>query len=379
MASLEDLELQKLEIIGKLSIQEHHHATDTSRSQEVFDFSAGFVVLIMGPTGAGKSSFIEALVGQDDCALEKISSSQLEGYTQRVTAYRIDGLLTRDSSQRKIYLIDTPGFSDNKFSEFDIISKIRAWWNENGERYFDQIIYLTPVGSVRLPGSQRETLAFFKKLMGKDGAGMLTIATTMWDTVWGEQGAQRAERNFEQLRDEVWKNFIADGSRITRFYNTQESALQILDKVLRMPNKFSDLEYFSRPMDRLPYTTDLRDDLLSRIHSLRMQKDVLEKELGDLSITTREGLKPTLEAELEEIISLIARFQTQVPILGAVDIDNLEPSPDSPLLRADSSPSTTPPPDVDHNEPLTLMGAAGLLKSLLNSNGQEDRLALSAP
>ncbi|KAF9036330.1 hypothetical protein BJ165DRAFT_631110 [Panaeolus papilionaceus] len=232
----------------------------------------------MGPTGAGKSSFIEALAGPRH-ALGKISSGRLEGCTQSVIQYQLTGVEILYSGESWVSLIDTPGFADPKVSEFDIVSLIRKWWGDNEEQYFDQIIYVTPVNSVRLPGSQRALLKTFMKLMGEGGAGMLTIVTTMWDGVWGPQASKRAERNFEQLEKEVWKDFIANGSKIAKFFNTQKSALQILDQVCQMPSKFTNLEYFSRPIHNLPYTDELRDDLRSRVHSLQMQKDILETEL----------------------------------------------------------------------------------------------------
>ncbi|PPQ71874.1 hypothetical protein CVT24_006890 [Panaeolus cyanescens] len=84
-------------------------------------------ILIMGPTGSGKSSFIEAIAGPN-WMINKISSGQLEGFTQDVNCYYIENVMWKEYP---IYIVDTPGFADTKMSEFEILRKIEAWMSSD--------------------------------------------------------------------------------------------------------------------------------------------------------------------------------------------------------------------------------------------------------
>ncbi|KAF9037268.1 hypothetical protein BJ165DRAFT_1375564, partial [Panaeolus papilionaceus] len=179
----------------------------------------------MGPTGAGKSSFIEALGLKGST---KISSNGLDGCTQAVSTYKL--IHVTDSDGDPIYLVDSPGFADTKISEMAIVSMLQKWMNENGI-IFHHILYLTPISSTRLPGTQRQVLKTFNALTGVKAADNVTIVTTMWDNIWGEHATKRAEDNYQQLQNDIWKDFIDEGAQMTQFHNTRKSALSILDQV----------------------------------------------------------------------------------------------------------------------------------------------------
>ncbi|KAF9050566.1 hypothetical protein BJ165DRAFT_1402265 [Panaeolus papilionaceus] len=84
-------------------------------------------ILIIGPTGAGKSSFIEALAGPYS-SVNNLSSSQLEGYTQHVSVYEVKRIEWRSSP---VYLIDTPGFAVEKISSLEIVNQVQRLMNDN--------------------------------------------------------------------------------------------------------------------------------------------------------------------------------------------------------------------------------------------------------
>ncbi|KAF9044038.1 hypothetical protein BJ165DRAFT_179400 [Panaeolus papilionaceus] len=180
--------------------------------------SNGFNVLLMGPTGAGKSSFIEAL-GLNSA--EKISSGRLEGFTQSVSTYRLNNI---KFNGHPVYLVDSPGFADTKISEMTIVTMLQKWIRDGG-LYFNCILYLTPINCVRLPGSQRRVLETFKQLTGISTSGQITITTTMWDMIHGEQAMMRAECTFQQLENDIWKSCIDQGARIDKFHCPQHPSL----------------------------------------------------------------------------------------------------------------------------------------------------------
>ncbi|KAF9033367.1 hypothetical protein BJ165DRAFT_1396480 [Panaeolus papilionaceus] len=76
------------------------------------------VYLLMGPTGSGKSTFIESL--SPDHKLD-ISKNSLESVTQEVVCYQVVNLMWHAWN---ILLVDTPGFLDTKMSESRITKMI---------------------------------------------------------------------------------------------------------------------------------------------------------------------------------------------------------------------------------------------------------------
>ncbi|KAF9037276.1 hypothetical protein BJ165DRAFT_1559230 [Panaeolus papilionaceus] len=181
----------------------------------------------MGPTGAGKSSFIEALGLKGS---SKISSNGLDGCTQAVSTYKL--INVNESDGNPIYLVDSPGFADTKISELAIVSMLQKWIKDNG--VFNRILYLTPITCVRLPGTQRQVLKTFNALTGVKTVENVMIVTTMWDNIWGEHATKRAEDNYQQLQNNIWKvtTFSCMCSQLGAHLSIQE----FIEKVLRCHN-----------------------------------------------------------------------------------------------------------------------------------------------
>ncbi|KAF9035479.1 hypothetical protein BJ165DRAFT_1509756 [Panaeolus papilionaceus] len=96
-------------------------------------------LLIVGPAGAGKSTFIEALA--QDPSL-RISSNQLEGFTQSVNTY---SLMNVKRHGQQILLVDVPGFADTRISMMNIVSMLKEWMQESGAPDLGRILYFTPI------------------------------------------------------------------------------------------------------------------------------------------------------------------------------------------------------------------------------------------
>ncbi|KAF9037966.1 hypothetical protein BJ165DRAFT_1614238 [Panaeolus papilionaceus] len=264
-------------------------------------------VLIMGPTGSGKSSFIEVLGLK---GTSRISSNGLDGCTQTISAYRLNNV-TCSYDGDGVYLLDSPGFADSKISEMLIVTMLQRWMNDN-DVYFHRILYFTPITSVRLPGSQQQVLKTFQALTGVRTADNITIVTTMWDNIWGEHPATHAEKTYGQLRDNIWKDFIEAGAQITKFYNTEESAL--------------------------PFANNLLTDLQNRIQNLHSHIPTLQDELTHAEEQGDELLVSTLLPRLQEAENDLARFKKELCDSG------LLPSP---------SPSISSPAEFSEVQPVT--------------------------
>ncbi|KAF9054789.1 P-loop containing nucleoside triphosphate hydrolase protein [Panaeolus papilionaceus] len=286
--------LKNIKITGEISLEEYRTGTRS------------FVLLVLGPTGAGKSSFIEALASPSQEF--SLSSNQLAGYTQHISAYT---LVNAKMNGYPITLVDTPGFSDSKFSEKEILDMVKAWLDQNGQSYV-RILYLVPINGTRLPGTQRRTLEMlriFLKSSGRTELHPLTFVTTMWDTLYSEGALSRGQSNFEELHDKQLKDLIDEGAMIVKFANTQLSVLQILDlSVYGRTTYFPSLEF---------RTPQLYRDLYERIENALLEKQNIEDDLAQPDAQTNRNLRNILERNFRENDEILTKFIKQFNKFGA--------------------------------------------------------------
>ncbi|KAF9034786.1 hypothetical protein BJ165DRAFT_1615657 [Panaeolus papilionaceus] len=276
----------------------------------------GMVSVLLGPTGSGKSTFIESLAPNMSLG---ISSNKLEGFTQSINIYRIVNI---HRSHWPIYLVDVPGFADTKISSMGIVSMLRNMIQANNNPYF-YILYFTPIHNPRLPGSQRRVLQTFEALTGPESASLITIVSTMWDLIWGESASRRAESNFSELQDKIWKKYISSGSDIVRFQNTQVSALTILDAAFDrgFTEDYPLRESISQSLQQTPFASDLYKDLQIQIQGLQLQQTNIQSDLQDATERSDKQLKATLIPQLKEVQGLLAKFEKE--------LEEFRPAPDT--------------------------------------------------
>ncbi|KAF9049140.1 hypothetical protein BJ165DRAFT_1581052 [Panaeolus papilionaceus] len=321
--------------------------------------------LIMGPTGAGKSSFIEALAGESQQL--SISKNQLAGYTQTVNAYRLMNVVsTIMSTTHPVYLIDTPGFSDSKISTIEIMDMVKKWLKENDLEYVDGILFLTPITDTRLPGSRRKTIAMLQQLLAPThNLGSVIFVTTMWDALHNEHTRKRAESNFEQLRDGICKEFFEEqrfkerrfegqSVSITRFMNTKSSALEAMDPVWDIVGSFSQSEMSASP--------NLYRDLHERIEGGLQAKQMIELELAQPEAQTNSELRTIFEKNQRENDETLTKFIAQLANFRSIPKglegahQRLQASIEA-MHRA-PPPTFLQPPAIPANEPAAVVAIA---------------------
>ncbi|KAF9030651.1 hypothetical protein BJ165DRAFT_1535638 [Panaeolus papilionaceus] len=276
----------------------------------------GSPMVILGPTGAGKSTFIEAF--SMDGVL-RISSNQLEGFTQSIGTYELENVTTPRSEDASglIYLVDVPGFADTKLSETSIVSMLRQWMKVSPSGHLGHILYLIPIHNARMSGSHRQVLRTVQAMTGSHSADFITIVTTMWDNLWGNEATTRAESIFNQLQDDIWKDFLDRGCQIVKFYNTQDSALSVLNTALtrNTGGNFLIESAFRDPnpqLNKTAFGSHLQDDLHSRIQNLSIARENLELDLKSESAECNESLKLTIVTQLQEVDRLLAKFTKEL-------------------------------------------------------------------
>jgi hypothetical protein len=85
-----------------------------------------------------------------------------------------------------------------------------------------------------MAGTPYKNLRMFGKLCGEDAIGNVILTTTMWGNLPSKQPGLGEQRE-KELRDKYWKGMREKGSVVKRFYNTYDSAWEVLDAMDRKP------------------------------------------------------------------------------------------------------------------------------------------------
>ncbi|KAI6111705.1 P-loop containing nucleoside triphosphate hydrolase protein [Pisolithus thermaeus] len=165
------------------------------------------VIALMGPTGSGKTNFINQLTG----TREAKAQHQLKSHTQGVQEFTVNL-----SNGRKYVFVDTPGFDDTYRSDRDILRTIAEWLEKKyrGKVKLTGIIYTHRITDNRISGSVCKNLDMFARLCGDKAARGVRLVTTMWDAV---KDMAIAEHRVSQLESDFWKPLINEGARHKRF------------------------------------------------------------------------------------------------------------------------------------------------------------------
>jgi hypothetical protein len=96
--------------------------------------------------------------------------------TERLTVYPA----SLPGSQRKFWLVDTPGFDDSRTSDSEILRALAAWLTEtySANIRLTGILYLHRILDIRLGGSAMRNLRMFRKLVGEQNLASVVLATT---------------------------------------------------------------------------------------------------------------------------------------------------------------------------------------------------------
>ena len=117
-------------------------------------------VIVMGKTGAGKSSVLNSLIGKD---YFKVGDSILSE-TKEVKTIR--GKFKGRHSSPDIVFIDTPGFFDSSSRDNKIIAKIALSLHEINDG-INLVLFCFPAYEIRLDSSMQASWRFLKLIMGK--------------------------------------------------------------------------------------------------------------------------------------------------------------------------------------------------------------------
>ena len=124
--------------------------------------------------------------------------------------------------------MDTPGFNDTYRSDTEVLLELAKWleitYRQNAK--LTGIIYLHRIMDNRMEGSAMRNLKMFRKLCGNDPLENVVIASTFWG-VLDDKKSLAHEKELCETPD-FWGDMMEHGAKVTRFSDTQESALEVL-------------------------------------------------------------------------------------------------------------------------------------------------------
>ncbi|KAF9440912.1 hypothetical protein P691DRAFT_816432 [Macrolepiota fuliginosa MF-IS2] len=177
----------------------------------------------MGPTGAGKSTFISTAIGRDIGIDHSLRSS-----TSRMSAIRVTIM------DMQVVLVDTPGFDDTHLSDLDVLKMVSDWLQRTFEKglKLSGILYMHRISDNRMARTSTKSLNMFRRLCGEENFKKVILTTTMWPDTSDREATSAALDREGELKRTYWLDMIKGGSRTLWFENTQKSAWRILDELI---------------------------------------------------------------------------------------------------------------------------------------------------
>ncbi|XP_006459451.1 hypothetical protein AGABI2DRAFT_191422 [Agaricus bisporus var. bisporus H97] len=189
------------------------------------------IIAFMGPTGAGKSFFIDLLTGASD--QDRRAGSTLRSVTSQIEATTVVHPSDKD---RRVVLVDTPGFDDTTRSDMQILQMISEWLQSmyKADVKLSGLIYLHRITDNRMAGSPYKNLRMFGELCGDVAMNQVFLVSTMWGKIKPEIGEAREQ----ELKDRFWEPLIKKGSSVERLSKTKsDEAWRIVNKLIEIHDK----------------------------------------------------------------------------------------------------------------------------------------------
>lgn len=254
------------------------------------------IIPVMGPTGAGKSTFINNAIGWEEMAV----GHQLMSCTQRLQHIILPG--TESDPSRRIILLDTPGFDDTYIDDVEILRRISVWLSQsyNKDMKLAGLIYLHDISQTRVFGSTRKNLEMFRVICGEDALKCVTLVSTKWALARAE-----GDRREEQLKENFWGGMLALGAKTMRVENDSNSALAVVNKVVE--GRLARIDHVQLQneivtLGRLLPQTDAGRTLAHVLKDAAARQKLLEERMRPHTQGSQDGTvpNPALQKEYEE-------------------------------------------------------------------------------
>ncbi|KAJ2915299.1 hypothetical protein MD484_g5094, partial [Candolleomyces efflorescens] len=172
---------------------EGHHEPITGYKQDIKPEDQLFtdahpddlVIGILGLTGAGKSTFINTLCGDEKMKI----NHGLKSCTKEISVVTLTLPPTHPlCPNRRLVLVDTPGFNDTHEGEYEILRRISVWLasvyeEKNMQVKIAGLVYLHNISQNRMGKMSRLSHDLFGKICGSAALETVVMASTHWDVL----------------------------------------------------------------------------------------------------------------------------------------------------------------------------------------------------
>ncbi|KAF8805168.1 hypothetical protein BYT27DRAFT_7192832 [Phlegmacium glaucopus] len=275
-----------------------------ARLVETDDLSPDDIIIaVMGPTGSGKSTFINIITD-----FEIGVGHNLESCTNEVNNVRIS---MPELAYGDLVFVDTPGFDDTNKSDVDILKMVADWLKSTYAKniLLSGLLYFHRITDNRMAGTPLKNLRMFEELCGKNSFQNVILATTMWDDIDNATGAAREE----ELKSKYWRAMLDRNSTTGRFLRTRESAFALIDPLIDAANTRSSVLLQQEMVDmrkKLP-ATSAGQKLFSEMEHLVMKREELLQRIRN-EMKHADGDKMALEPLREEHEKLKVNLESTV-------------------------------------------------------------------
>ncbi|KAJ2915294.1 hypothetical protein MD484_g5093, partial [Candolleomyces efflorescens] len=169
------------------------------------------VIVIIGQSGAGKSTFINVLRGNDEMEI----NHNLASCTKEISVATLTLPPTHPMCpNRRLVLVDTPGFNDTHEGEYEILRRISVWLAsvyeaKNMQVKIAGLVYLHNISQNRMGKMSLLSHDLFVKICGSAALETVVMASTHWDCL---QRNPEAGRIREGELKEFWAESLSRGA-----------------------------------------------------------------------------------------------------------------------------------------------------------------------
>ncbi|KAH6918097.1 TKL/TKL-ccin protein kinase [Coprinopsis sp. MPI-PUGE-AT-0042] len=183
--------------------------------------SNDIIIALMGPSGTGKSTFI-------NCAMR--STVALVGHGLRVCTEKLEiyGCVHPLDATRRVFFVDTPGMADSEKSDRKTLKKIAKWLKKtySVNITLSGVLQFHRISDVRMGGENRANLEVFQEICGENALSNVIVVSTGWEETAAPHGYLREQ--------DLLKNYLEDamraGCRYRRFLRREfDQAWDIID------------------------------------------------------------------------------------------------------------------------------------------------------
>ncbi|KAF9047944.1 hypothetical protein BJ165DRAFT_1344164, partial [Panaeolus papilionaceus] len=158
---------------------------------------------VYGATGVGKTTFINAL--SEGRATWLTVGDGLDPGTTKISCVRI----SIPGWDRRVVLVDSPGFDDQTKTDGQILTMITAWLRSlhDARLLMSGAIYMNQITSIRIDSGTQKAMSIFRKMFGDAENDRIMLVTSKWNDIH-EDHMEVAEAREKNLFEDAWSIFL---------------------------------------------------------------------------------------------------------------------------------------------------------------------------